>query len=181
MKPREQAATQSPSRRSTKRSSANGLHPNCCIAKARVDLPDPDLPQNANTPPGPAVAPAWSTCPQPRACKISGCNIRENALTTVSRDAFASGQTRTPCSPTEKTNTPTPGQAIQCKFSHENARPHTLPQSSIHLLTSRPVEGGGVSPPINVSVSNPVSAATGMPQILLNRSRHRRVSCYAAS
>src|SRR5262249_17873801 len=142
---------------------------------------DPDLPQNANTPPGPAVAPAWSTCPQPRACKISGCNIRENALTTVSRDEFASGHTRTPCSPTEKTNTPTPGQAIQCKFSCENARPHTLPQSSIHLLTSRPVEGGGVSPPINVSVSNPVSGATGMPQILLNRSRHRRVSCYAAS
>src|SRR5262245_24921433 len=130
------------------------------MAKARVDLPDPDLPQNASTPPGPAVAPAWSTCPQPRACKITGCNIRENAWTTVSRDAFASGHTRTRCSPTEKTNTPTPGQAIQCKFSHENARPHTLPQSSIHLLTSRPVEGGGVSPPINRSVNGPASAGT---------------------
>jgi hypothetical protein len=62
--------------------------------------------------------------------------------------------------PTEKANTPKPGQSIQCKFSDENARPHTLPQSSIHLLTSRPVEGSGVSPPINVSVNNPVSAGT---------------------
>src|SRR5262245_44482105 len=130
------------------------------MAKASVDLPDPDLPQNASTPPGPAVAPAWSTCPQPRACKITGCNIRENAWTTVSRDAFASGHTRTRCSPTEKTNTPTPGQTIQCKFTHENAPHHTSPQSSIQLLTSRPVEGGGVSPPINRSVNGPASAGT---------------------
>jgi len=146
-----------PSKRSTTISSATWRHPNCCVAKEMVDFPDPDFPENASTPCGHAVAPAWNAC-HPRACKTIGWSRRPNVARRVCCNTLAAGHTQTSWGNlVEKAKTPKPFHSIQWKPSRENARPKGAPFSSSHRLTSRPLEGGGVPPATNLSLKGPTS------------------------